>query len=317
MADTLDFATAEAAVSFARETVEEAIEEHSPIAKVVMYSGGGDSSVLLDICQEYLTGPRDGVLHINTGIGVEATREFVRARLHDLGLRLYEYMPPPMPEPWNHQLAAKLDPALLDRLRALPWADMTTYEHFVATFGFPGPAGHRLVYTRLKERALESFLRDVKDKRGQRVLLLTGVRTKESQRRMVTSGERVQRRGGQVWVAPINHFSNEQMHDYRERRHLPRNEVSDHLHMSGECICGAFATPGEKELLRFFYPEVAEYLDGLEKMAEAMGHRACKWGAGKLPKALEEWKKGLPATGPMCSSCDDAMQMRLELEGQG
>ena len=85
---------------------------------------------------------------------------------------------------------------------------------------------------------------------------------------------------------------------------LPLNEVTEHLHMSGDCTCGAFARPGEKEEIRFFYPEKAAEIDEMERVVAAAGIPACKWGqrppgTERQPKA----SKGDDVIPRLCAGC--------------
>lgn len=81
------------------------------------------------------------------------------------------------------------------------------------------------------------------------------------------------------------------------------NPVSEKLHMSGECLCGAFAKPDELEEIRFWFPEVAAEIDRLEAEVAAAGHREpfCRWGHGQ--------GKPTEKTGPLCTSCDIQPQL--------
>jgi hypothetical protein len=96
-------------------------------------------------------------------------------------------------------------------------------------------------------------------------------------------------------VSPLVHWTDAHMREYRARHRcqldhdhaphrlchegaLPLNEVTEHLHMSGECLCGAYAKPGELDEVEFFYPHAAEPLRKLEAEAEAAGVPYCKWG---------------------------------------
>lgn len=254
------------AIAEARAIVERAIFQEGPMrASFLLISGGNDSMVVLDVCEEFA----DEIVHINTGIGVPETTEFVRQVVADRGRKLTELHPP---IPYETLV---LDPKY--------WG------------GFPGPAAHNFTYQRLKERPLRKLLADHRDKRGERFMLLTGVRNAESARRM-GYGDPIDRRGGQVWVNPLLRWSDALMAEYRATRNLPVNEVTKHLHMSGECLCGAFAKPGELDMIGFFYPEVAVRIRDIEAKAEAAGLPACKW--GERPP-----RKGAPAPGPMCNQC--------------
>lgn len=259
-------ATIEAGIEDARSVVADAEEEHGPIVqRFLLISGGNDSMALYDLCKEWV----DGIVHINTGIGVPETNQFVRDVVAADGRELIELHPPRSYEDLI------LDPKLFG--------------------GFPGPGAHGFIYARLKERAIRQLLAKHRSKKGDRFLLLTGVRQAESQRRMGYANP-INRIGGQVWVNPLSRWSNDLMQEYRETRQLPVNEVTSHLHMSGECLCGAFAHPGELEEIRFFYPNTAQFIDSLAEKVKAAGLPACKWGERPpLP--------GTPAPGPLCASC--------------
>lgn len=58
------------------------------------------------------------------------------------------------------------------------------------------------------------------------------------------------------------------------------NEVTDFLHMSGECLCGAYAHPGELQEIEMWYPAVAAEIRALEKEAAERGIPQCTWGRG-------------------------------------
>lgn len=259
---TLDDALAQTA-----ETMAEAIAEHQPSRRFLLFSGGNDSLVVLDA----LANQADEIVHINTGIGIAETTAFARhvAGRYDLP---YTELTPPVPYEW----------LVLNR-----WD------------GMPGPGAHRFTYQRLKERCVEALLRDHRRFRGERFMLLTGVRNAESLRRM---GYRdpVSRRGGQVWVNPLVRWTNEQMAEYRHGQSLPVNEVSANLHMSGECLCGAMAdqdeSRGEREMIRFFYPGFEKRLAELENECRSRGLPYTEWGVKRCAETS--------SAGPMCTSCE-------------
>jgi 3'-phosphoadenosine 5'-phosphosulfate sulfotransferase (PAPS reductase)/FAD synthetase len=259
---TLDDALAETA-----ETMGQAITEHQPSRRFLLFSGGNDSLVVLDA----LAGHADEVVHVNTGIGIPETTEFARRVAGRYGLP-YAELTPSVPYEW----------LVLNR-----WD------------GMPGPGAHRFTYTMLKERCIETLLREHRQFRGERFMLLTGARSAESRRRMGAAAV-VRRKGGQVWVNPLLRWTNEQMAEYRQGQSLPVNEVSANLHMSGECLCGAMAdqdeSRGEREMIRFFYPGFDKRLTGMENECRSRGLPYAEWGV----KRCDE--KG-PA-GPMCSSCE-------------
>lgn len=250
----------------AQAILDEAVALHQPTHIIGLFSGGHDS---LAACHAASHHPLfSGVAHINTGIGVEATREYARATAARLGWSFREYHPP------------------------------VSYDDIVLEHGFPGPGGHFYMYVRLKERCLEQLVREHKKNRKDRIVLVTGVRLDESDRRM-GHVEAIVRNRAKVWVAPILNWSTEDKNTYIDQQRLPRNPVVERLCMSGECLCGAFARPGEMVEIESHYPEVAERIRRLEAAALAAGVHA-KWGA-RPPK-----EKPQPAPLPMemCWSCE-------------
>jgi 3'-phosphoadenosine 5'-phosphosulfate sulfotransferase (PAPS reductase)/FAD synthetase len=285
----LDGRTLDDAIAEAHAIIEEALDIYAPVTqRYVLFSGGNDSLVLLHLASRWLTGEKDGALHINTGIGIPETRDFALRAAQEITPRFYERINVDYP----------FERLVLDKeLRG------------GGGYGFPGPAGHHFMYIRLKERTLDAFLQEQK-KRGERVMLMTGTRAHESRRRMGNQKTH-SRFGGRVWCNPLNHFTNDEMWEYRQRFNLPRNEVADHLHMSGECLCGAFAKPHEKEGIRFFYPEVAARLDSIEKQAVEAGIPPpwCRWGHGR---DNSQGSKAPKSSGPLCTSCDVAFDLWQE-----
>ena len=253
------------AVKEGLDIIDQALAEHHITHVFGMFSGGHDSicsTALLSLHPAF-----SGAVHINTTIGIKETREFVRETSADLGWNLKEYFPP------------------------------VSYRDIVLKHGFPGPGGHRFMYTRLKERCVRTIVREHKEKRMDRIGLVTGVRLSESTRRMGHVAP-IQREGAQLWIAPILKWSDDDKRGFMESMGLPRNPVVDRLCMSGECLCGAFARKEEFAELQALYPEAAAEILELEGMAQQAGVHH-KWGtrpAGSRGKAT----KG----GALCASCN-------------
>lgn len=244
-----------------------AVKRWNPVAVIGLYSGGNDSTTMMHLLRPHLT----HAAHINTGIGIDETRTFVRDTCAAWSLPLIEEQPPPG----------------------------CTYRELVLRFGFPGPAGHGLMYSRLKERGLREVRRRfIVTPRKDRVLFVAGMRLAESARRERNANEE-HRDGSTVWVSPIIHWTTKLMGEYRDRHDVPHNEVTDHLHMSGECLCGAFAKPGELEQIRFFYPAMAEQIEALEGEARAAGVHAT-WGT-RPPRGAT---LTAPSVGVLCQKCE-------------
>jgi 3'-phosphoadenosine 5'-phosphosulfate sulfotransferase (PAPS reductase)/FAD synthetase len=235
---------------------------------LALFSGGNDSLCSTHFAMEH--GAR-GVVHINTGIGIRQTREFVRDTCKDNRWPLRELYPPAL-----------------------------SYREMVVKYGFPGPGGHRFAYSWLKERAIRQIVRENKGHKLDRVGLITGVRTQESARRMGFVKPIVSV-GAQVWIAPLFCFSTLDIADYMKANRLQENPVRRILGMSGECLCGAFAKPGELEnKIRPNFPEVAGQIDAIAKEAKTAG-KHCIWGTRpKKEKLLNQLE--IPWM-PLCSGC--------------
>src|SRR5207302_209048 len=97
---------------------------------------------------------------------------------------------------------------------------------------------------------------------------------------------------------PCHDWSSEDQHDFMNLFSLPRNPIKmSPLGMSGECFCGAFARPGELDMVREIVPDVAAEIDRLSVIAKQCG-KPCVWGQ----KPTDD--KGVIQTGPLCTSCD-------------
>jgi 3'-phosphoadenosine 5'-phosphosulfate sulfotransferase (PAPS reductase)/FAD synthetase len=249
--------------------IDEAIGLHRPVKTFALFSGGNDSLVLLDMARRYWN--VDGVVHVNTGTGIPETTEFVRATCARWGMALHELRPPQ-----SYEDVFINDP-IID--------------------GLPGPGMHHIAYSRLKDRAIRSFSTAQKGRWRDRIMLLTGIRSDESQKRMGYTESVIDREKCRVWVNPLYSWTNDEMRAYKALYRLPRNPVTDHLHFSGECLCGAYAHPGELAELEFFYPEVAARIRGWEAAAEARGLTYSKWGE-RRPDAKKKERKAR-----LCEAC--------------
>lgn len=230
---------------------------YTPSAIFVGFSGGDDSLATAHWMMNNV--PNCQVFHANTGIGIERTREFVRETCQKNGWPLTE-------------IRAKEDCG-------------QDYRQIVLEHGFPGPAMHFRMYIRLKERCVDKLVRDNKNRRRDCVLIAAGIRRDESQIRMGYGNLTVNKKGGKLWVNPLYWWPKEQFMSYIAAHGLMRNPVSQILGMSGECLCGAFAHPGEKSLVRIADPVTADYLDRLETDVRAAGHN---WGWEESPPRQSE-----------------------------
>jgi 3'-phosphoadenosine 5'-phosphosulfate sulfotransferase (PAPS reductase)/FAD synthetase len=240
--------------------MDRAIAEHQPTKIFGLLSGGHDSLTVTHWAANYLGKRMDGVIHIDTGIGLPETQQFVKDVCAQYGWPLKIY-------------------------RATDYGQV--YEDIVMQYGFPGADQHSKMYIRLKERCLDALMRDNK---GGRILLISGVRMQESARRMRLKKAEIQRDKRKVWVAPFLHWSGDDVRNYHTQNCLPINQAKLYLCMSGECLCGAFARTGELTEIETFYPDTGKRLRDLEKKVRAAGF---PWGWDEQPP--EWWAKRITA----------------------
>lgn len=256
------------------------------VAKCVLFSGGNDSTTLAHLFKDRAT----HAIHANTTIGIEQTRQYVRDTCAGWNLPLIE-------ERGDHTF----EELVLDTAR-------TAAGETIWGGGFPGPGLHFMAYSRLKERALDKARHrlGIGNSRTKAAVFIAGRRRAESKRREEIPLHESD--GSVIWVTPLANWHKLDMTTYRLMcGDLPVNEVAELLHMSGECLCGAFAHPGELEEIRMWFPDVAAEIDTLAEKARAAGisEAYCTWGHG-LGKAS--------IAGRLCSSCDakfDPDQMTL------
>lgn len=249
-------------------------EAHGASAVWSLLSGGDDSLATAIVTSRAKL--FRGCLHIDTGIGIPETQTFVRETCAAQGWPLKVYRGP------------------------------YDYAALAVQFGFPGPAAHFRMYIRLKERALDAFIRDHKVRWRDRIVLSTGARLTESDRRM-GHVQQIQRDGCKLWVNAIRDWTKFDCHDAIARAGLPRNPVVELLHMSGECLCGSFAKPDELKEIALWYPATAARIRSLEAQVKSAGQKACVWGV-RPPRE----RKRQPAVrdsagrrvGPLCQQCE-------------
>lgn len=253
---------------------------------VILFSGGNDSTVLAHLFRNRAT----HAAHANTGVGVEQTREFVRK----------------VCKAWDLPLLERKAPRKED-----------SYWHMVLERGFPGPGQHFKMFQRLKERALRVVRNEIlAGRRDARVVFLAGRRRTESGRR--ANVPEFERQGSIVWISPLVNWTKPDLSMYRRMMgDVPRNEVSDLIHMSGECLCGAFSHAGERGEVAAFFPlafdQITELEERLKDRTDLPEHvKTWGWGGDKASLAASRaWAKR-PKSGKLCGTC----VTRAEAHGQ-
>jgi 3'-phosphoadenosine 5'-phosphosulfate sulfotransferase (PAPS reductase)/FAD synthetase len=151
-----------------------------------LFSGGSDS-----LCATYIASHHPlfkGVVHIDTGIGISEVQEYVieTCERFKWDLRIYRAIE-------YRTREGEIKPQ--------------NYDDLVRSMGFPGPAGHRIMYTRLKERPLRQAYRELKILH-KKLAWSTGIRMNESARRSAHFAKAAQKGGfdkhqSRIWINPI------------------------------------------------------------------------------------------------------------------
>ena len=207
-----------------------------------LYSGGKDSTSVVQYLAE-----RNlllGVVSFDTGISAPGWLEFIGDTAKHRGWPLEIYKTP------------------------------VSYDALVLKYGFPGPGAHGMFMNYLKGRCVRQF-----KKAHPRAVLASGVRSGESNRRFVNTKEWSDFEGVKVW-APIYNWTTEQAWDYFNSHGFERSPVYQSLCISGDCLCGAYATKLERVAIQAFYPEVFDRIAKLEKQTGQIWG----WGAFRQKK---------------------------------
>lgn len=217
-----------------------------------LFSGGKDSTA----CAQYLSerGELAGVVSFQTGISTPDWFPFIEKTVNERRWDLAVYKTP---------------------------AD---YDSLVLKFGLPGPALHGMFMNYLKGRCVRLFKKTHKGE-----LLASGVRSAESSRRFINTRQWSLFEGVKVF-APIFDWDTPTVWEYIRKRNFERSPVYQSLCLSGDCLCGAYATKMERAAIGAFYPEVSDRITRLEKLTGK------EWGWGA--------NRGKRAGSPVCVDCE-------------
>lgn len=315
--------------------VEDAIAQHPTSFVYVGFSGGGDSLAVLEVVRDVIGAAPlfAGCFHANTGIGLEESRQFVRQTCKIKGIPLTEIrakedcgqdyeafvLKNGFPGPYLHQkMYARLKERPIRELKRRCDPKTPFIRERKALMGkqkngtISNAESQRLV--QLKQEIARLSPNPVK------LAIATGVRRSESRRRKMTlAGQKgFDVREGILWINPIIDWSTDERDQFLRDRKIEKSPVSQALCMSGECLCGAFAEPGELAQIEFFYPKMGAYLRSLQEKVNAAGF---PWGWDeKPPEWWGNYKRGqqfIPGMEeifmPMCTSCENRYHDGQEL----
>lgn len=261
------------------EIIDNAIKEHGNSSTPVyaLVSGGYDSTCAAAVAAHHKN--FRGLLHMNTGTGVEATRDYVYSLRETFQCPLQEY-------------------CAREYKNAQGMPDPQVYEDMVKDHGFPGPSQHQIMYIRLKQRPLDQFVRENIDGR---YILVSGARSEESENRkknVVPYRRGEKRKDGRtanpnrIWVNVIHDWTIDDVLSFVSENDLPRNEVRDALCISAECLCGSHGDPSEIHIMQKF--EATRYRAQwlLDLQRKVWKTHPWGWGCGGPPKYIKQQKYG-------------------------
>ena len=214
-------------------------------------------------------GELDEVLYCKTGIGLEENFGYVLETCNKYGWHLNIEEPEPR----------------------------FSYENYVKRWGFPSPQNHSVVMGWLKWFSMRRFERNHRD---EGIAFISGGRNKESSRRFRTHKEAIERPEGDknlCFVKPLFDWKTSEVMKYVADNGLKLYPVYETLHLSGDCLCGAFAEPHESKLISIFHPQMAQKIKALE---ETYGGR---WGHGNGGMSMRGALKEQTLDSLVCYEC--------------
>jgi len=157
-----------------------------------------------------------------------------------------------------------------------------TYEDFIRKFGFPHQGMHSAIMGYLKWHPLRKWAR------GKDIIYVSGRRRKESKRRMSIMKGKIETVEKMTFYAPLIDWNTCEVMDYIKENKLDICPVYQTLHMSGDCLCGAFSELGEAELISTFHQSISSKIRHLErKYCSKWGNQSSMIGALTQSKISE------------------------------
>ena len=247
------------------------MQEFSQKKGWALLSGGKDST--LAAVEMSNAGRLEGIVFIDTGIGLIETNQYVKDLIERFGWKM------------------------------MTFRGYTSYDSYVLKHGFPTPAGHSQIMHILKLDAVRRFISWARKEKGETPLLFSGVRSSESSRRSQWA-RRFQKYQGAIWDCPIFHYNEEEVWDRHYKQNIPINSAYGTLGKSGDCLCGAFGNLTEKMIIEKYYPYLADHINYLESETKSKKYNI--WGNTEQPIC------SLRATKPrdrlLCGECSVNVQ---------
>ncbi len=136
------------------------------------------------------------------------------------------------------------------------------FSDWVNEQGYPGPGLHWIAYNKLKDRAIQTYNRDIDGE----LHCHTGIRTAESDRRAEFDEEDDERGNGRwYWHRPIIDWSDADVQEYLDAQGIEPSPIVQELGRSADCWCGCFGDRNELiDLQAAGFVDHAEWLREIE-----------------------------------------------------
>ena len=202
-----------------------------------LVSGGYDSVAAAHYTYHNAPFALDGIIHIDTSIGLRETTDYVEKFADDLGLELH----------------------VADVRR-----EADEYATRIESYGFPGAneTAHKWEWVNNKDKPLQTLLQQFDGT----TLLISGATREESEARFEkvdSSGLEV--KDGHLYASPLAAWTPSDVRAYIEREGIRTSDVVEHLRHSGDCLCGSYADRWlELDTIRENWPYMWAYIQSLE-----------------------------------------------------
>ena len=221
--------------------MKECIEIHGRDKLYVLCSGGKDSISAVHYISTNYPDNFEGVLFIDTTMGVKGGREWLEGYCKDMG--------------WKIEIAK-------------PKMDVLDFS--VKKWGFPSYGIHTYVMRLAKLIPMRDWLKG-KSKSDRDIIGLTGgIRKYESIRRMGNYKTPLSRDGTLFFASPLFTMQTEEVVAYLKLHKLQKSPISDILGYSGECNEGAFAQAGQLEKIAFLDSALYKRIRKLEEWIDTV-----------------------------------------------
>ncbi|WP_226043384.1 phosphoadenosine phosphosulfate reductase family protein [Natrinema sp. DC36] len=202
-----------------------------------LVSGGYDSVAAAHYTYHNAPFALDGVIHIDTSIGLRETTDYTERFADDLGLELH----------------------VADVRR-----DADEYATRIETYGFPGAneTAHKWEWVNNKDKPLQTLLTQFDGT----TLLVSGATREESDARFEkVDADGLEVKDGHLYASPLAAWTPSDVKAYIDQQGIRRSEVVEHLSHSGDCLCGSYADRWlELDVIRDEWPYMWAYIQSLE-----------------------------------------------------